>query len=214
MGAKTIKIISVNVGLNQIIKWKGKDIHTSIFKYPQQKPLMLRSVGLDNDNQSDKKYHGGPDRAVYGMDIRYYDFWKDDKICEELHFGGFGENLSMAGLSDNEAMIGDVYGNDQVVVRVSGPRMPCYKLNIRYRRMHVLKKFIDLQMFGIYFAVEQEGLVIPGSELRLIERKQENLTVHELGLLLSKQQKDDAKLQYALNLSYLSEDYKKSLLKV
>lgn len=211
MGNTSVNVLSVNIGQNKVIRWRGKEINTSIFKFPHQYPIFVHKSGIEGDFQSDKKYHGGVERAVYGLDVKYYDDWQDDVISSELHHGGFGENLTLSGLLDDEAMIGDIYGNDSIALRVCGPRMPCYKLNLRYRKMHVLRKFTALKMYGIYFAVEREGIISQGSTLQLLERKQELLSVKDMGLLMGNHLKDQEKIKRALELEYLPKNYKKSL---
>lgn len=214
MEHKSVLVLSVNVGQNKAIQWKGRKINTSIFKFPHKGSLLVHRFGIEGDFQSDKKYHGGLERAVYGLDVKYYDDWQDDVISSELYHGGFGENLTLSGLLDEEAMIGDIYGNESLALRVCGPRMPCYKLNLRYRKMHVLKKFSDLRMFGVYFAVERESTISEGCTLHLLERKQDILSVKDIGLLLGKHLKDQGMIKMALELEYLPQTYKKSLIKL
>src|SRR5438128_4562282 len=126
-----MKLISVNVGLPREVIWKGKTVTTGIFKEPVKGRVMLRALNLDGDRQADLTVHGGPDKAVYAYPSEHYAFWRTELPEDELSWGAFGENLTLAGWLEGEVHIGDRFRIGTAALIVTQPRMPCFKLGIR-----------------------------------------------------------------------------------
>ena len=130
---------------------------------------MLRTLNLDGDRQADLSVHGGPSKAVYVYPSEHYDYWKQELPEMKLPWGMFGQNFTTTGLSESELSIGDKFRVGSAVVMVTEPRMPCYKLGIRFSRSDMIKRFLASERTGFYFAVLQEGEVGVGDQIELIE---------------------------------------------
>jgi MOSC domain-containing protein YiiM len=157
-----MKLISVNVGLPRVVRSNGDSVTTGIFKEPVAGRVMLRTLNLDGDRQADLSVHGGPSKAVYVYPAEHYDYWQRELPEMELPWGMFGENFTATGLAESELNIGDQFRVGSALVMVTEPRMPCYKLGIRFNRPDILKRFLASGRTGFYFAVLQEGEVEPG----------------------------------------------------
>jgi MOSC domain-containing protein YiiM len=154
-----MKILSLNVGLPRKVPYGDREVLTGIFKSPIAGPLLLRRLNLDGDRQADLENHGGRNKAVYAYPSEHYEFWRKELPGAELVWGNFGENLTTEGLAEANACIGDLFRIGEAVVRVTQPRIPCYKLGIRFGRPDMVKRFLLSGRSGIYFSVVEEGLV-------------------------------------------------------
>ncbi|MCE3241731.1 MAG: domain containing protein, partial [Deltaproteobacteria bacterium] len=175
-----MRLISVNVGLPRVVTLKGDPVSTGIFKEPVAGRVMLRTLNLDGDRQADLSVHGGPSKAVYVYPSEHYDFWKRELPGLKLPWGMFGENFTSAGLFESELNIGDRFRVGSAVVMVTEPRMPCYKLGIKFGRSDIVKKFLASERTGFYFAVLQEGEVAAGDPIELIEQTDHSVRVSDI----------------------------------
>lgn len=152
-----MKLLSVNVGLPREIEWKGKIVRTSIFKAPVSGRVRLTKLNLEGDQQSDLSVHGGIDKAVYVYPLEHYSFWRCELPGAEMPWGMFGENFTTEGsLEDTTVRIGDRFRVGSAEFVVTQPRMPCFKLGIRFGRVDIIKRFLHSGRAGFYFAVAQE----------------------------------------------------------
>ncbi len=154
-----MKVLSINVGLPREVKWKGRTVSTAIFKEPVSGPIVLRQHNLEGDQQADLSVHGGPTKAVYAYPSEHYPFWRSELPEMGLDWGMFGENLTTEGLDEESVHIGDVFKLGSAQLIVTEPRMPCFKLTIRFEREDIVKRFLQSQKSGLYFGVVQEGTV-------------------------------------------------------
>src|SRR6185436_7397576 len=138
------------------------------FKAPVQGPLMLRRFNLDGDQQADLTVHGGRAKAVYAYPDEHYAFWRREFPHAELPWSMFGENLTTEGLREDEACIGDQFRIGEALVAVSQPRMPCYKLGIRFGRPDIVKRFLASGRSGFYLAVLEEGRITAGGSIEVL----------------------------------------------
>lgn len=175
-----MQVISVNVGHPREIDWKGKPVLTGIFKEPVEGRIMMRTLNLDGDQQADLSVHGGLEKAVYAYGIEHYEYWRQELPNEALPWGAFGENLSVLGMLENTVNIGDRYRIGSAEVMVTQPRFPCYKLNLKFGRDDMVKRFLKSRLSGIYFSVVQEGEVGTGDRIELISRDENNVTVADI----------------------------------
>jgi MOSC domain-containing protein YiiM len=175
-----MKIISLNVGRPRIVVDRGREVSTGIFKSPVAGPLMLRQTNFDGDRQADLSVHGGVNKAVYAYPSEHYEYWRAELPGVELTWGNFGENLTTEGLLESEARIGDQFRAGGAVVRVTQPRLPCFKLGIRFERDDMPKRFLASGRSGIYFAVIEEGLVNTGDAIELLERDARGVTIADV----------------------------------
>src|SRR5215475_11619337 len=148
-----MKVISVNVGLPRTVQWKGKSVSTGIFKAPVSGRVPLRSLNFDGDRQADLSVHGGPDKAVYVYPREHYDYWREELPEVEAPWGMFGENLTVEGMSEEAISIGDRFRVGSAEVIVTQPRMPCYKLALKFGRDDILKRFLESERTGFYLRV-------------------------------------------------------------
>ena len=203
-----MKVISVNVGLPREVMWKGKTVTTGIFKEPVRGPVALDAVNLIGDRQADLRVHGGPDKAVYVYPVEHYDFWRNELPGVELPFGSFGENLTVEGLVENEINIGDRFriGTAELVVRQ--PRLPCYKLAVKFQRDDIIKRFLDSRRTGFYFAVTREGELGAGDRIEILSRDKNGVTVPDIVRLYLDGDKDPDGLARAASVEALPDNWK------
>ncbi len=198
-----MKIVSLNVGLPRLVIHNGEPVSTGIFKEPVTGPVVLRTLNLDGDRQSDLSVHGGPYKAVYGYPSEHYEYWKHELPDMELPWGMFGENFTTTGLYETELGIGDRFRVGSAVLTVTQPRMPCYKLGIRFGRSDILRRFLASGRSGFYFAVEQEGTVTVGDEFALLERNDDALKISDITRLYVEDKHNVDLLRRAVSLEAL-----------
>jgi MOSC domain-containing protein YiiM len=172
-----MKILSVNVGLPRDVLWHGRTVTTGIYKYPVEGPIALRRLNLDGDRQADLTVHGGEHKAVYLYPIEHYVYWKKKLPGRDLPPGSFGENFTTEGLLEDEIHIGDQFAIGAAEVIVTQPRLPCYKLGIRFEADNMVKKFLASRRIGFYVAITQEGQVEAGDEIKLLSRARNSISI-------------------------------------
>ena len=185
-----MRIISLNVGKPQLVIVNDQPVSTGIFKEPIADRVMLRTLNLDGDRQADLSVHGGPYKAVYVYPSEHYLFWKHELPEMELPWGMFGENLTTTGLFETETHIGDRSRVGSAEVKVTQPRMPCYKLAIRFERNDIIKRFLVSERTGFYLSVLKEGEVGAGDEFELLERNTSDVRVVDVVRLYSSDKRD------------------------
>jgi len=203
-----MKLISLNVGLPRIVESNGESVTTGIFKDPKQGPVMLRTLNLDGDRQADLKVHGGVSKAVYGYPVEHYEFWRRELPNMELPFGMFGENFTTEGLFEDKLNVGDRFRIGEAEVMVTEPRLPCYKLGIKFGRTDILRRFLQSRRTGFYFAVVNEGEVQAGDEIELLSRDGNNITIADITRLYAFEKDDVDTLRRAVKLEALSESWR------
>src|SRR5216683_489849 len=152
-GRTPVQVISVNVGLPREVVWKGMTVQTGIFKDPMDKPVTIRKLNLAGDQQADLTVHGGAEKAVYAYPAEHYEYWRKKLPEVPFSWGKFGENLTTEGLAEDSLCIGDRLRVGSAVLMVTQPRMPCYKLALRFDRDDMIKRFLMGRRSGFYFAV-------------------------------------------------------------
>jgi MOSC domain-containing protein YiiM len=202
------KLISVNVGLPRVVMSNGDPVSTGIFKEPLPGRIMLRTLNLDGDRQADLSVHGGPSKAVYTYPFEHYDYWKNELPEMKLPWGMFGENFTTAGLFESELNIGDKFQVGSAVVMVTEPRMPCYKLGIKFGRSDIVKRFLASERTGFYFAVLQEGEVGVGDRIELIERSKRSIKVSDITRLYTREKHNTELLRRAIEVEAVPDSWK------
>jgi MOSC domain-containing protein YiiM len=177
-----MKIISLNVGKPRTVPYGDREVKTSIFKSPVPGPLLLRRLNLDGDCQADLQVHGGRNKAVYAYPSEHYEFWRAQFPEQVQPWGMFGENLTTEGLKEGNACIGDQFRIGEAVVKVTQPRMPCYKLGIRFGRPDMVKRFLASRRSGIYFSVVEEGMIDVGDAIEKIHEDENRLSIADINL--------------------------------
>lgn len=175
-----MRILSVNVGLPRQVDWHGHPVTTAIFKSPVEGRIPLKTLNFDGDRQADLTVHGGPHKAVYAYPSEHYQFWKKELDIQDLPFGMFGENLTTEGLLETDVNIGDRLTIGSAELVVTQPRLPCYKLGIRFGSDAMVKRFFAARRTGIYFAVAKEGDVTAGDAISVVARDPEAIPLPEI----------------------------------
>jgi MOSC domain-containing protein YiiM len=207
----TMKLISVNVGLPRDAIWHGRTVTTGIYKSPVQDQVTARKRNLDGDRQADLSVHGGEYKAVYVYPTEHYDYWKEKLPGRDLPLGVFGENFTTEGLLETAVHIGDRFAMGTAEFTVTQPRLPCYKLGIRFESDDMVKKFLASRRLGFYFAVTKEGQVAAGDEIQLLFRDSEAVSVAafvELYVAKNWTPADITKIRRLFELPSLPNDWK------
>jgi MOSC domain-containing protein YiiM len=165
-----MKVISVNVGLPREVNWKGRKVLTGIFKEPVEGPVMVAPLNLAGDKQADLTVHGGANKAVYGYPAEHYEYWRTELPEVASCWGHFGENLTTEGLREDTLCVGDRLRVGSALLMVTQPRMPCYKLALRFGRDDMIQRFLASGRSGFYFSVLEPGEVRAGSDIEIVSR--------------------------------------------
>lgn len=208
-----MKLISLNVSLPRDVTWKGRTVTTGIFKEPVAGTVRLRKLNLDGDRQADLSVHGGPEKAVYAYPSEHYAYWRNELERTDLTWGMFGENFTTEGILEDETNIGDKFQIGTALVMVTQPRMPCYKLGIKFGRDDMLKLFLSSLRSGLYFSVLEEGEVAAGDDFKLVARDHNNVTVTDITKLYSTQKHNDELKRRAIKVEALPASWRNYFLK-
>jgi len=206
-----MKLVSVNTGLPRQVTWHGRSVTTAIFKEPVNGRVSLSKLNLNGDRQADLSVHGGEYKAVYCYPLAHYDFWKRERPGRELPMGMFGENFTVDGVLDESVHIGDRFSVGSAEVVVTQPRLPCYKLGIRFDDDEMVKRFFVSGRTGFYLAVAREGVVGAGDEITSISRDPIGVPVSEITPLSAEKRYGDADIlcvRRALRVAALPEGWK------
>jgi ferredoxin-NADP reductase/MOSC domain-containing protein YiiM len=203
-------LLSVNVSLPRDIAWRGKTVHTGIWKAPVQGRRMVRRLNIDGDGQGDLAGHGGEHRAVFVYQIDSCRYWQRQLGRSELNYGEFGENFTVDGLSDDEVCIGDRYRIGGAVFEVTQPRVTCYRVGIRMNEPQMAALLVAHGRPGFYFRVLEEGEVEAGDEIVQVAAGPERMTVSAVNALLYKPGHPRDQLQQALRIPALSAGWRSS----
>jgi MOSC domain-containing protein YiiM len=175
-----MKLVSLNVGLPREVVWHGKVVTTAIDKRPVDGRVQLRRLNLEGDRQADLSVHGGEFKAVYCYPIEHYSWWTSELGGRELPAGMFGENFTTDGLSEDSVYLGDELAIGGARVFVTQPRLPCYKLGIRFQADDMVKRFLASGRTGFYVAVRQEGSVGAADPITLVGRDPHRVRVADI----------------------------------
>jgi MOSC domain-containing protein YiiM len=170
------KLLAIHVGRAADIRSGRHAARSAINKRPVSGPVMVRRLNLDGDEQADLKVHGGPNKAVYCYASEHYVAWSEE-LGRELDFGSFGENLTLSGLLEETMHIGDVFAVGESLLQITQPRLPCFKLGIKFGDQRFVARFLKSGRSGFYCRVLQEGLIEPGQSIEIVERNESQLTV-------------------------------------
>lgn len=175
-----MKLFSLNVGLPREVPWHKMMVTTGIFKQPVSGRVALRKLNLDGDRQADLRVHGGEYKAVYCYPVEHYAYWRKELPGRDLPFAVFGENFTTEGLLEDSVHLGDRFAVGSAEVVVTQPRLPCYKLGVRFGSDEMVKRFLASARTGFYLAVEREGEVASGDEINLLSRDPGAVPVSEI----------------------------------
>ena len=180
-----MKVLSVHVGSLQEMLRNGKKIQTGIFKQPTEGPIEVKQLGLEGDQQANKKLHGGIYKAICVYPSEHYDLWKEELGNPGLSFGDFGENLTTAGLMEGDICLGDRLRIGSVEMVVTQPREPCITLNARLDTKDLSARIRKSGRSGFYFSVEREGIIKNGDFIEYINRDENRVTVSDFNRIIN-----------------------------
>lgn len=203
-----MRVVSVNAGAPREIEWRGKRVSTAIFKSPVPGRVKVGRLNVAGDRQADLSVHGGPEKAVYAYPAEHYAFWRDEIPGIDLSWGAFGENLTTEGLREDEVRIGDRFRAGGAQLVVTQPRMPCFKLAIRFNRADMVKRFMQSGRTGFYLAVLGEGDIGAGDSLELLSADDGALSVADIVRLYAADAGNQDLLRRASALPSLPESWR------
>jgi len=171
------QLVSVNAGRPRTVPWRGgpDTVTSAIWKQPVGGRVPVRGVNLDGDDQADRTVHGGPDKAVYAYGVDDYLLWAAE-LGRALDPGTFGENLTIDGLDVSNALIGERWRIGSVILEVSQPRVPCYKLGLRMDDPEFPRRFAAAERPGAYLRIIQEGTLGVGDQVSVESRPTHGVT--------------------------------------
>jgi ferredoxin-NADP reductase/MOSC domain-containing protein YiiM len=204
------RLLSVNVGLPRDIEWKGRTVHTAIWKDPVRGRCRVGRLNLDGDGQGDLAGHGGEQRAVFVYQIESYRYWQEQLKRSDFVHGQFGENFTIEGLPDDVVCIGDRYQIGSALFEVTQPRVTCYRVGIRMNEPRMPALLTSSGRPGFYLRVLQEGEVGPGDEIVKTGERKERMTVAEINALLYSPDHARGRLERALRIEALSPGWRSS----
>ncbi|WP_246125584.1 MOSC domain-containing protein [Alkalicoccus halolimnae] len=207
-----VKIISLNTGRPQHVIWGGVELHTSIVKHAENRPLYLSKTNLGSDGQADLVHHGGEDKAVCVYAAEHYSYW-EKVLGINLPEAAFGENFTVEGMTEETICIGDIFQVGEAVVEVSQPRQPCHKLGGRFgeRKLPVLVK--ETGWSGYYLRVLKEGWIKPGEEMIRIKDGQKGITIIRANNVMYKDTSNEEALKEVLSEPALADAWRGPLQK-
>ena len=212
----TVRVVSVNVGLPRVVSWQGRSVATGIFKQPVDDAVSLVGVNLEGDGQADRELHGGADKAVYAYPAEYYEYWSQ-ALGRELPWGMFGENLTVAGMpTEHEIAIGDRFRIGTAELIVTQPRLPCFKLGIRFDDPQMVRRFLKAGRTGYYLRIAIPGRLAAGDEIEPLACDAARVPVADITRLFAEERWDVAGLRRALAVEALPvvwRDYFEQLLR-
>ena len=180
-----MKVLSVHVGSLQEMLRNGKKIQTGIFKQPTEGPIDVKQLGLEGDQQANKKLHGGVYKAICVYPSEHYDLWKEELGNPGLSFGDFGENLTTAGLMEGDICLGDRLRIGSVEMVVTQPREPCITLNARLDTKDLSGRIRKSGRSGFYCSVEREGTIENGDSIEYISRDENKVSVSDFNRIIN-----------------------------
>jgi MOSC domain-containing protein YiiM len=203
-----VQLVSVNVGLPREVVWHGRVVRTSIWKEPVEGLVHVSSLNLAGDQQSDLSVHGGKEKAVYAYPREHYEYWRRELSATHLAWGTFGENFTTEGLLEPDIRIGDRIRVGSAEFLVTQPRMPCFKLGVRFGRDDMVKRFLHSGRPGFYLAVIREGEVASGNSLEFVGRDEHGVTVADIASLYARDRDNEDLLRRAVDVPALPESWK------
>lgn len=173
------RVLSVNVGRSREFVFNSRPAKSAIWKSPVVGRVAARGVNLAGDEQADRKAHGGPDKAVYAYAAEDARWWERE-IGRPISYGGLGENLTTEGIEVNGALVGERWEIGTVLLEVSEPRIPCWRLGVRMEDPGFVRRFTEAQRPGAYLRIVSEGDLGAGDSVRIVSKPDHDLTVRDL----------------------------------
>jgi len=213
------KVLSLQVGRvktygdAQSKDFLDKEWHSASFKEVSKMPLFAHVTGLDGDEVADKTHHGGVDKAIFANSYENYTHWASFLDVEHLPFGALAENLTITGLHEQSVMLGDVHQIGTVILQVSQPRKPCWKISRRWNHSAFTNEIFTSGLTGWYYKVLQEGLIGVGDEIKVVKQKSAQISILKANEAFREPEKYKPVLEAILDIPSLAISYKESIVK-
>lgn len=204
-----MRLVSLQVGKPRTFAYRGQDVVTGIFKTGVAAPLFLSKLNFEGDGQADLEVHGGPDKAVNVYCSEHYPYW-EKQLERKLEGGAFGENVTLEGMTEDAVRIGDIYRLGGAVVQISQPRQPCLKLAKKHDVPDLPLQVQTTGYTGYYFRVLEEGVVEPGTELKLLEPHPAGISVSFANRIKYHEKTNREALERLVGLSELAASWRNS----
>ncbi len=205
-----MRLVSVNVSSGTVVPWRGRPVETGIFKQPVAGRVMVRGTNVDGDRQADLTVHGGEFKAVYAYAAEHYDWWRRE-LRRDIPYGMFGENLTTEGLDEEQTCVGDVLQVGGARLEAVQPRLPCFKLGLRFEDPSMVRRFMDSGRLGIYFRIVQAGDIGAGDDIAWVHRDPTRFPVPHLVRLLGASVRDPEAVRRALGVPALPPEWAATL---
>lgn len=208
-----MQLLSINVSKKKSVAYGDSTIETGIFKQAVASPVRVMPDHIEGDEIADLKNHGGFSKAVYAYGYQHYDYWQKELNRAALPYGSFGENLTISLLDEDEIHIGDTFQLGDSVLCVTQPRVPCFKLGIKFELNKMPRLFSNSLRTGLYLSVIETGDVSIGDRFELIQRQQNSVSIKDLFKAYFHTEKEDAKpiLEQALQVEALSPEWREQI---
>jgi MOSC domain-containing protein YiiM len=203
-----MKVVSVNVGLPREVQWREDLVETGIHKAPVSGRITVCRLNLEGDRQADLSVHGGPEKAVYAYPVEHYAYWREELPGVPLPWGAFGENLSIQGFQEDRIRVGDVFRIGTTELVVTQPRLPCFKLNLRFQRSDMVRRFLKSGRTGFYFAVLKEGELKVGDGFELVPAAGPAVSIPDIVRLYATDRNNRGLLQRAVETAGLPQAWR------
>jgi MOSC domain-containing protein YiiM len=208
-----VRLLAVSVGQPREVVADNRVVRTSIFKSPVTGRIPIRNNNLAGDAQSDLSVHGGRAKAIYAYPYEHYAFWRAELPQLDLQPGQFGENLTTEGLLEDDVHLGDRLAIGSAELVVTQPRLPCYKLGIRFDRADMVTRFLASRRTGFYLSIAAEGDLGAGDTIEILERHPAAIGIPELLRMYLKEEHEPDRLREAIAIPALSDSWRRELRK-
>lgn len=206
-----MQLLSISLGLPRTVDHNGKPVLTGIFKQPVTGPVSVKSAGLEGDGQADLQNHGGLNKAIYVYTVENYAYWQQALGRTAMPHGQFGENFTVDGMPDEAICIGDTFKLGNIIVQVTQPRVPCFKLGLRMGFPEFVGQFMTSGRVGFYWRVLQTGSVCAGDMIEQINADPEKLNIRDAMLAMQEGPRQQEVIHRALSIAALSDAWRDSL---
>lgn len=204
------RLISLNIGKPAAIAHGSKEIFTGIFKTPSSNSHHLTLTGLQGDGQGDTVNHGGPDKAVCVYFEQRYPYWRE-QLASSVDYGAFGENFTLSHWTEDDLCIGDIIQAGEVILQVSQPRQPCFKLGLRHNLPELPVHVQKTGYTGFYFRVIKEGSIEAGTEFTITQRHPARKTISEANRIMYQDKQDLDGIRALLEVKELAASWQEQL---
>lgn len=206
-----MELLTISLARARELDYERRRIFTGIYKEPVEGPARTTVLGIEGDVQVDRENHGGPDKAVYAYTIENYRHWEQELGRGPFPHGQFGENFTVSGMPDDAIHIGDLFAVGSLLVQVTQPRVPCFKLGIKMSDPAFVGRFRRSGRVGFYLRVLEEGEARAGAPITRVREDPEKLTIRDAMLAIDKGPRQKEVIERALSIEALSQAWRDDL---